>query len=118
MHKEAMIKVLKFSPGAQSRELVISNDLPGLKGAIGGGWLECVPLHDGLVLICDEEGKLKGQAPNERYLIAHPRGNTVTPFPPPGALFDVLVGHCFICRSAGEEFASLTEADLAMMKGV
>lgn len=34
--------------------------------AIVGGWIEVVSLHDGRLIVCDEEGKLKGKNRNHK----------------------------------------------------
>ena len=34
--------------------------------AIVGGWIEVVSLHDGRLIVCDEEGKLKGKDRNHK----------------------------------------------------
>lgn len=40
----------------------INNDLETLRDIVGG-WIEAVPFGD-MVVICDEEGRLKGKEPN------------------------------------------------------
>lgn len=39
-------------------------DVHELQSAIGGGWLQAIPLRDGGVMWMDEEGKLKNQPVN------------------------------------------------------
>lgn len=55
------MRVLKYT--ADNRELIdISTELEDLRYVIGGH-LETVTLPDDIILICDEEGKLKYKAP-------------------------------------------------------
>lgn len=63
-----------------------------LKDSIGGGWIEIVGLPDGRMIVCDEEGKLKGFAVN-----ASATEVWVSAFGPT----DVLVGDILIA-DAGE----------------
>lgn len=65
----------------------IDNDLETLQGIVGG-WIEAVPFGD-MVVICDEEGRLKGRAPNVKIA---------------GIEF---VGTIVIAGTDGDEFASL-----------
>lgn len=44
--------------------------LDELKGFVGGGWIQCVPLPDGKTMVLDDEGKLNG-------LLANPKATEV-----------------------------------------
>ena len=66
--------------------------------SIVGGYIELVPLPDGLLLLCNEEGKLDGL----RY-------NRTVPD------IDDILGDFFVCRSDGDEFASVQPGDLATL---
>lgn len=61
---------------------------------IVGGYIEAITLDYETVLICNEEGKLKGLEPNA------PLGT------------DIICGTFFICGTDGEEFKSLTDEQL------
>lgn len=64
-----------------------------------GGYIEGVQLGDGILMICNEEGKLQGLPPN--FLL-------------PG---DVIVGDVFFCRVDNEgECASLTDTDIKRIR--
>ena len=66
----------------------ISNTLANLQNTVGG-YIETITIRDGLVIVCNEEGKLKGLAPN---------------FKIPG---DEIVGTVIICGTEGEEFTDI-----------
>ena len=61
-----------------------------------GGCIEVLPLtRDGLVLVCNEEGKINSSKANRQ--LPH-RG-------------DVIFGDFFICETRGEEFSGLLKYD-------
>ena len=70
----------------------ISNTLANLQNTVGG-YIETITIRDGLVIVCNEEGKLKGLAPNFRI---------------PG---DEIVGTVIICGEKpgedGDEFCDI-----------
>lgn len=66
----------------------ISNNLENLQKFVGG-YIEAVPVTRNIVMICNEEGKLKGLEPNF------------------GWLGDVIVGPVIFCGVKGEEFADM-----------
>lgn len=73
--------------------------------SIVGGWIEVAkpPLHDDeAVIICNEEGKIRGLTPNRKL---HYRD---------GVLYDVICGTFFIINapSDSEDFTSLTDAQI------
>ena len=53
------MKAIIKEPGKTSREIAINNDLKSLQQAVGG-YIETVTFH-GFIVICDEEGRLKGK---------------------------------------------------------
>lgn len=57
------IKVLIKRPGELPRSVWISDTLENLQRTVGG-CIETVTLQRGLVVICDEEGRLKGKPHN------------------------------------------------------
>lgn len=63
----------------------ISLTLENLQKTVGG-YIEPYPLGDGLVMLCDEEGKIKGYEPN--LWIGQ----------------ELIVGTVIICGVSGEEF--------------
>jgi hypothetical protein len=64
------VVVVKADDPVPKLEL-IENDLETFQQTVGGGLVQCVPLHCGgrlLNLWCDEEGLLKGLPPNRPVL--------------------------------------------------
>ncbi len=94
--EEPLLRILKVVPGEKPYEKEIKNDLRSVQAEVGGGLFEPVCLGNGLVLCCNEEGKLNGMAPN-RWL----DGNIIC-----GPFF--LVG-----EDDQGEFVSLTDEQLA-----
>jgi hypothetical protein len=84
------IKVLIKEPTKDFRVEEIENDLKTFQGIVGG-YIECSKFGDGHVIVCDEEGKLKGKRANFCY-----RG-------------DVFVGTVIICRVGEDEFLDIPE---------
>lgn len=89
------IRVIVKQPGQPLTLRWIEDELERYQ-AVVGGYIETVPLDGvpGIVLICNEEGKLRGLDPNVIN----------------GA--DVIVGPVIAARVSGEDFGSLTESDL------
>jgi len=92
------VKVLLYKPGCEPAIKFIAPTLEAMQDVVGG-YIETVRLTDNLVLVCDEEGKLKDK-PANRVLYKDGRRP-----------IDVLVGDFFICRSVGEEFGSIKPGD-------
>lgn len=88
------ITCLIKAPGRDPATINIANTLKALQEAVGGN-IEVLPLKHGIVLICNEEGKLEGLTPN---LWLRP--------------YDIVCGTVLLCRTAGEDFASLSPADM------
>ena len=58
--KENQILVVIKEPGQEPRvEPLFDNTLDAFQKAVGG-WIEAVTINDDLVIICNEEGKLRG----------------------------------------------------------
>ena len=89
------IRVIVKKPGQPITLRWIEDELERYQ-AVVGGYVETVPLDGvpGIVLICNEEGKLRGL-----------ESNVIN-----GA--DVIVGPVIAARVSGEDFGSLTESDL------
>ena len=98
LENRGRIRVLRAEPGGPVRELQIENRLEAFQKSVRGN-IECVGLKDGAVLICDDEGKLKGLRPNRRF----------------GG--DLIVGTFLIAGVDAEgDFYSLTEAQAERWK--
>ncbi len=92
--REERIDVLAFEPGKAPSRWSILNELASFQGAVGG-YIETLTLEEGVVLICNEEGRLKGL----------PFNRTVRGVP--------IVGRFLICGANEEgEFTSLPEETL------
>lgn len=57
------MKVIVKEVGKAPQVTEIENTLDTLKELVGG-YIETVTLHDDVILICNEEGKLQGLPPN------------------------------------------------------
>jgi len=88
------ITVLVYEVGKEPFELVIEDDLDVMQELVGG-YIECVPFNgNGVVIVCDEEGKIKGKFPNMMV-----NG-------------DWIVGTFFVCGTKGENFVSITPSKI------
>lgn len=83
------MKVLKKEPGKKPEWVEIDNTLEALQKAVGG-YIQAVPYYN-YVVICDEEGRLKGKAYNQAI---------------GGVTF---VGTILIVGDDGEDFTDLPE---------
>lgn len=79
-------------PGKGPTVKVIDNELKPLQRAVGG-YIEVVDYKDGLIILCDEEGYIKGKEPN---------------------VFGIC-GPVVVCRTKGEDFASVGEGEIAKL---
>lgn len=68
----------------------VENDLSVFQEIVGG-YIECVNMTDDILCVCNEEGKLRGLAPN--FILGG----------------DLIVGDVFFCAFDGEDFASLED---------
>ena len=71
----------------------IKGTLENLKEIVGG-YIECFPVFENVLCVCNEEGKLLG-------LPANFRCNN-----------DIIVGNVFFCAGGEEEFISLNEKQI------
>ena len=69
----------------------IDNDLKALQDTVGG-FIQCVPIGNTSVMICNEEGKIHGLPFNFHFGVSMP---------------DEVVGTVVICGVDGEEFADV-----------
>lgn len=97
--KENWIKVVICERGEPARVDQVYNRLEELQQLVGG-YIEVMPLSDGVVLVCNEEGKIDGSKENRTLKMAD------------GSVLDTIFGTFFLCRTEGEEFASLEDADV------
>lgn len=103
MDKEE-IKVLIVRPEKEPEKAQINNDLRTLRHIVNGH-LEAVkpPSHtDDTIILCNEEGKFNGSAPNRPL------------FDEFGRCFDIIYGTFLVCRhpAGSEELSSMTDDQL------
>lgn len=84
------IKIVVKKPGCISTIATIPNTLNALQGLVHG-YIETVTLGNGLVLIMDEEGRLKGRSANIET-----------------KLYGTIVGTVLVTAADGDKFISLT----------
>ena len=84
------IKAIIKKPGEACRVKRISNTLKSLQKLVGG-FIQTVPWVDGMVVICNEEGKLRNLPFNIRLRD------------------DIIVGTLVIVGTDGEEFTDVTD---------
>ena len=90
------MRILKVEPGEVPCEKEILNDLQSVQAEVGGGLFQPVYLGNGVVLCCNEEGKLNGMEPN-RWLED-----------------EIICGPFFLVGDNGRgEFVSLTDEQMA-----
>ena len=87
------IRGIYKGPGELPLAYLLPNELSALQSAVGG-YIEAITLMDGVVMLVNEEGKLRNMEPNFRYKD------------------DVIVGPVLFLGTDGEDFSSI-EADKA-----
>ncbi len=85
MQKKETIRVIVKEPGMAPEWRIIPNELEALQREVDG-YIEVVRLSGNAAMIVNEEGKLRGMAPNFRYGI------------------DMIVGTAVFVGTDGEEF--------------
>ena len=99
MGKRKVVRVAVYRVGADAVVESIEDSLDAQQKLVGG-YIEGLGLGNSLLLICNEEGKLKGLPPN-RFV--------------PGR--DLIVGDFFVTRTNSEgESDDIEEADLKFLK--
>ena len=86
------MRAIYKAPGREPQRVEIENEL-GIFQQIVGGYIEPVTIDEGVVMLVDEEGKLKGREPNFFF----------------GAIADLILGPVLIVGAQGDEFVSLPE---------
>lgn len=89
--------MLLVEPGKKPKEITIGSDLEDLQEVIGGHIELAYYYHDPVVMICDEEGKIKGLPLNRAI-----RGED-------GEIKDIMAGTFLICGDGEEDFKSLSD---------
>lgn len=60
------MKVIRKHPGQMPEVIDIENDGDAIRAELGG-FIEAVTIAEDLAILCDEEGRLKGKAPNSAF---------------------------------------------------
>ena len=95
------IRILYFKDGIlEERE--VENDLAPMQKLVGG-YLETYPVSGKILLVCDEEGGCKRDA--------FPNVDIVNNY---GS--QLFVGPCFMASQGGEDFASLSDKEVELIK--
>jgi Domain of unknown function (DUF3846) len=118
MDPKRTVRVLHVPTGGPATVRDVADDLDAYKGLLDDAWLEQISIPGPgwggqkgprtYVMLLDEEGKLK----------ALPRNRLVPRFTIGGLVPEVIAGPFFVCRDGGEDFASLTRADVAFLAEV
>ena len=101
MKTHTILAIVK-EPGKKARAHYVENTLEELQGIVGD-YLEAVTINDQAVILCDEEGKLKGLEPN--FGIARGTDGIIITDPEHGEA--IIVGPAIIVGVHGDEFADL-----------
>lgn len=97
------MKIYHCKQGEQAELRDVPNELDALQEAVGG-YIQAVSISstqstgNDLVMVCNEEGKIKKMLPN-RWV----KG-------------DVICGDFFFCGTDGEDFCDVPERDIPMLK--
>lgn len=90
------MKVIRKDPGQPPELVEMENSLAALQQAVGG-YIETVTLSTDAVIICNEEGRLRGLAPNCSFL-------DIT-----------FVGPILVVGIDGDKMCSLDDGDAALI---
>lgn len=98
------MNIVLIEPGKRPVLTTIDNTLSAMQKMVGGLIQAIYPFEDPVALICNEEGKLQGLAPNRA--LWHPET---------GAIYDVIFGPFFLCSAlpGSTNFESLTREQIA-----
>lgn len=98
--KEEKIKVVLCEPGKVARVTEITNTLEGLQATVKGDIEAFYPFEEAVCIVCNEEGKFNGCAPNRAVYGKNKE------------ILDVIFGTFFICDCSGQNFGSLDREQL------
>ncbi len=95
------MRAIVKEPGKEPIEVLIENKLETFQRLVGG-YIQPVTIDEGVVLLCNEEGKLHGLEPN--FFL--------------GAIGDLIVGPVVIVGAQGDEFVDLPKDKSDMIAGI
>ena len=88
------MRVIVKKPNQKSETIEVGNELEELQQLVGG-YIETIPYKDNIIILLDEEGRLKDSEDN---IVVSKYG--------------MLVGNIIFIGTEGEDFTSLTEAQI------
>ena len=99
MNDDKKIEVIWVQPMREAQVIEIDNDLEPMQELVDGYIEEYMPFEDDAAIVCNEEGKVMGLAPNRAI------------YDQDGHIQEVICGSFFICHAPidSEEFGSLPE---------
>ena len=98
------ITVLVVEPEKPCQAREVEDELKALQDLVGGSIEVVTPFEEGIAIVCNEEGKLRG-LPFNRPLLDNS-----------GEPYDILCGTFFITGVRGENFVSLTNTQIRRYK--
>ena len=98
------IRVLMVEPEKLAYEKEIGTELKDLQMAVGGFIEPYYPFEETVCIVCNDEGKFNGMAPNRAV------------YDDQGKIQDIIFGPFFICDCSTEEFKSLTDEQMEKYK--
>lgn len=82
----------------------IENTLDDMQEFVGG-YIEIINITDKILLVCNEEGKMRRLQPTA-FIVKNQQAQ------------DVIVGKFFLCREDGEDMVSIHESDIEDFKRI
>lgn len=82
----------------------IENTLDAMQEFVNGD-IEVINITDKILLVCNEEGKMRGLPPTA-FIVRNQQAQ------------DVIVGKFFLCREDGENMVSVQKSDIADFKRI
>ena len=98
--EENQMKILVVKPGCKPVVMECDGTLKTMQSLVGGFIQAIYPFREEVALICNEEG----------HLLCLPMNRGLRD--EEGNLYDIVCGTFLICGVSGEDFASLTDAQL------
>lgn len=92
------MNVAYFEIGKKKNVVDVKNELEDLQKLVGG-YIQAVPLNEKLLLVCDEDAKLKGKSVNAFVISSF-------------GLAEEIAGNFFICGKDENEFVGLTADEI------
>lgn len=96
-----MIRVVLLEPQKEARIAEIGSSLQSMQSVVGGLIEAVYPFEEQVCIVCNEEGKLQGLPLNRALRDSD------------GHIYDIVAGTAFLCDCSGEDFGSLTDAQVA-----